>query len=79
MDHLGIYKNAISPVLVNCDSQAPIAYIKNPKYHGKTKYIDMKYNFVRCMVAHNEVNMKYVSTQKYGSRSFDETYLERSF
>ena len=63
MDHLEIYKNVISPVLVNCDNQATITYTKDPKYHGKTKHIDIKYNFVRDMVAHNKVNMKYISTQ----------------
>ncbi len=39
-----------------------IAYTKDPKYHGKTKHIDIKYNFARDMAAKKEVNMKYIST-----------------
>ena len=62
MNHLGIINVAIEPVRINCDSQAAIAYTKDPKYHGKTKHIDIKYNFVRDLVAQKEVNMKYIST-----------------
>ena len=64
LDHLGITNSASSPVLVNCDSEAAIAYTKDPKFHCKTKHIDTKYNFVKDMVARKEVNMKYISTQE---------------
>ncbi|XP_075099421.1 uncharacterized protein LOC142176205 [Nicotiana tabacum] len=52
--HLDVYNNAVEPVTINCDSQAAIAYTKDPKYHGKTKHIDIKYNFVRDMVVNKE-------------------------
>ena len=51
-------------MLVNCDSQAAIAFTKDPKYYVKIKYIDTKYNFMRDMVAHKTVNMQYISTNK---------------
>ena len=51
-DHLGVNANSADSVLVNYDSQAAIAYTKDPKYHGKTKHIDIKYNFVKDMAAH---------------------------
>ena len=62
--HLGVYNNVVEPVTINCDSQAAIAYTKDPKYHGKTKHIDIKYNFVRDMVVQKEVNVKYISTHQ---------------
>ena len=62
MDHLGVNDNAKGPIIVNCDSQAAIAYTKDPKYHGKTKHIDIKYNFVKDMVSQKEVHIKYIST-----------------
>ena len=64
LDHLGISNEASGPVLVNCDSEAAIAYTKDPKFHCKTKHIDTKYNFVKDIVAREEVNMKYISTQE---------------
>ena len=63
-DHLGVNAKSADSVLVNCDSQAAIAYTKDPKYHGKTKHIDIKYNFVKDMVAHKKVNMKYIPTRE---------------
>ena len=44
------------------DSQSSIAYTKDPKFHSKTKHIDIKYHYVKDMVARGEVNLKYIST-----------------
>lgn len=62
--HLGVSDNVINPTQVNCDGQAIIVYTKDSKYYEKTKHVDIKFNFVKNMVAHKEVNMKYISTQK---------------
>ena len=51
-------------MLVNFDSQIAIPYTKDPEFHAKTKHIDIKYNFVKDMVAQKEVNMKYITTQE---------------
>jgi len=40
----GIVARAEEPVTIYCDSSAAIAYSKDPKYHGKTKYIDIRYH-----------------------------------
>ncbi len=58
--HLGIFDSAVEPVTIYCDNQSAIAYKKDPKYHEKTKHIDIRYKFVKDMVAHKEVNMKYI-------------------
>ena len=63
-DHLGVNAKSADSVLVNYDSQAAIAYTKDPKYHNKTKRINIKYNFVKDMVAHKKVNMKYIPTRE---------------
>ena len=64
LDHLGVVEHAASSLLVNCDSQVVIAYTKDLKYHGKTKYIDTKYNFVKDMVARKDMNLQYISTHR---------------
>jgi len=40
--HLSIAKNSKGPMILYCDSQAAIAYTKDPKHHSKTKHIDNK-------------------------------------
>jgi len=63
-EHLNIAKNSKDPMTLYCDSQATIAYTKDPKYHSKTKHIDIKYNFVRYIVASGEVNLQYIPTRE---------------
>ena len=50
------------PITIFCDSMAALAYTKDPKYHGKTKHIGMKYHFVRDAIQEGEVKLEYIST-----------------
>ena len=50
------------PITIYSDSMAAMAYTKDPKYHGKTKHISMKYNFVRDAIEEGEVRIEYIST-----------------
>ena len=40
-----------------------IAYSKNPKYHGKSKHIDIKYHFVKDKVAQGEISLVHVPSK----------------
>lgn len=44
-------------VTIYSDSLATMAYSKDPKYYRKTKYIGMKYNFVRYAIEEGEVKI----------------------
>ena len=57
-------------MFINCDSQTTIAYTKDPMFHAKTKHIDIKYNFVKDMVARKKVNVKYITKQEMVADSF---------
>ena len=61
LDHLKVTSSK-EPVTIMSDSQSSIAYTKDPKFHSKTKHIDIKYHYVKDMVARGEVNLKYIST-----------------
>ena len=45
--HLKIVKLASDLVTIYCDNIAAIVVDKNPKYHGKTKHIKMRYHYIR--------------------------------
>ena len=61
LDHLKVTSSE-EPVTIMSDSQSSIAYTKDPKFHSKTKHIDIKYHYVKDKVARGEVNLKYIST-----------------
>ena len=52
---MGIVKDVFGPTIVYNDSQAMIAYVKDLKYHGRTKHIATKNNFIRDIIAQNDV------------------------
>lgn len=54
---LGIIPKASKPITFHCDSQAIITYVKDPKYHGKTKHINMKNNFVKNIIAQKQITL----------------------
>ena len=38
-------------VTIYCNRMAALAYAKDPNYHGKTKHIQIRYHFVKDMIA----------------------------
>ena len=62
MQCLGITAHSEEAVTLYYDSTAAMAYARDPKYHRKSKHIEIKYHFIRDMVARGEVLMKHIST-----------------
>eukprot|EP00794_Sanderia_malayensis_P003564 gene3564-biopygen3051 len=50
------------PSIIFEDNQGTIALSKNPKYHSRTKHIDVKYHFVRDKCESEEIVLTYCST-----------------
>ena len=51
LKNLVIVTDVPRPMTVYYDSQAAIVYVKDPKYHGRMKHINIKNNFVRDIIA----------------------------
>ena len=79
MEHLINKGDVIEPVLISCDSQAAIAYTKDPKFYAKTKHIDIKFNFVKDIVAQKEVNMKYITIQEIVANLFTKPISKEAY
>ena len=61
---MSIAKVSKGPLILCCDSQVTITYMKDPKYHSKTKHIDIKYNFVREIASSGEITLQYIPTRE---------------
>ena len=63
LQRLNIVASAMDRVTIYSDSMAALAYTKDSKYHGKIKHIEIKYNYIRDMVAKKEVFLEHISTK----------------
>ena len=52
------------PTMIKEDNQGAIALSKNPKYHPRTKHIDIKHHFIRDKVAKKAVVLDYCPTEE---------------
>lgn len=53
-------KHGLMIIYVNNKSAIDLA--KNPVFHGRSKYIDIQYHFIRECVEQGEIEVKYVSS-----------------
>ena len=60
LQHLDVVTHTSGLMTIHCDSMAALAYAKDPKYHGRTKHIDMRFNFIRDIVAQKEVILEHI-------------------
>ena len=54
---------AFEPVKINGDNQGAIALTQKPIQHERSKYIDIRYHFVRDYVLKKKVMIEYVPTE----------------
>lgn len=52
------------PSVMNEDNQGAIELSKNPRFHNRTKHIDVAYHFIREKVNDRSINVKYCSTDQ---------------
>ena len=45
--HLKTIKSASNPMIIYYENTAAIVVAKDPKYHGNTKHIKMRYHYIR--------------------------------
>ena len=73
-EHLSITKNSKGPIFLHYDSQATIVHKKDLKYHRRTNLIDIKYSFVRDVVASGEITLLYIHTHEMIVDFFNEDH-----
>ena len=48
--------------MLHCDSQSATQLAKNPMFHAKTKYVDVKYHFIRELIEDKPLQLVKVHT-----------------
>ncbi|XP_035838071.1 secreted RxLR effector protein 161-like [Helianthus annuus] len=60
-------------VLLRVDNRSAIALMKNPVFHGRSKYINTRYHFIRESIERREVGVEHVSGEEQKANIFDES------
>jgi hypothetical protein len=55
---------------IYCDNTSAISISKNSLMHSKTKYIPIKYHFLREQFAENNISVEYVETKEQVADNF---------
>ena len=50
-------------VTVNCESSSTIQLSKNPKYHERTKHVDVRMHFIREEIRNGMINVIKIPTE----------------
>jgi len=62
LNHFKIIKSASDPVTIYFDNTTAVAMVKDPKYHGKTKHIKIRYYYIRDAITKYDVILKHIYT-----------------
>ena len=60
----GLFYAEIDVTDILCDNQSCIKMTENLVFHDKTKYVEVRYDFVRDMVQKGDIRLKYVPTEE---------------
>jgi len=50
-------------IVIKVDNQSAIKLIRNPEFHKRSKYIDIRYNFVREKYFSRDVEIEYIRSR----------------
>ena len=79
LQSLGIVKNVFEIMKFFNDNQFATIYVKNLKYHGKTKHIDTKNNLKKDIIAPRGNDLEYSSTCKMVIDPFMKSIIRNMF
>ncbi|XP_074347523.1 secreted RxLR effector protein 161-like [Apium graveolens] len=54
----------IGPIMLYIDNKSAIDLAKNLMFHGQSKYIDIRYHFIRECIKRGEIVVKHTATEK---------------
>lgn len=79
LKELGLINYSPSPTLIYEDNQGTIALAENPKFHRRTKHIDIRYHWVRDAIHRNLITVEYVSTREQAADGLTKALTVKAF
>lgn len=67
------------PIIIYEDNQSAMAMSENDVEHDRSKHIDIKHHFVRDEIKHNNIKLKWVSTQQQLADILTKPLTEHTF
>ncbi|KAJ7294457.1 hypothetical protein O6H91_Y256300 [Diphasiastrum complanatum] len=61
LSNINLYQ--YSPTILFCDNQSAIALSANPRFHSRSKHIEIRYHYISGKVLNKEVSLTYCRTQ----------------
>jgi hypothetical protein len=58
-----LFPSLITPTPLHCDNQAALKLATDDNYHARTKHIDIRYHFIRHVVATSALKLSYCPTE----------------
>ena len=59
-----LFDSSLEHVVIDCDNQSCIKISENPKFHDRSKDMEMRYHYVHDMVQWRVVNLWYILTDE---------------
>ena len=57
-------ESSVEAVHISCDSKSAIFIAKNPALNGRTKHIDIKFHFLRSLIANGSIYLKFCNSDE---------------
>ena len=57
-----LFPALLSPTTLYCDNQAALKLATDDNYHARTKHIDIRYHFIRQVIASHDIDVTYCLT-----------------
>ena len=73
------YGISFDHVLIRCDNMSTINLTKNPVQHSHTKYIEIRYHFIRDHVQKGNIELEFVSTKMQLANIFTKSLSKDRF
>ena len=79
LQDIGVVKTTFELVTLYCDNMVALAYAKDPKYHGKTKHIQIIYHLFIYLITQNELVLKHNPTNEMVADPFTKPIARDAF